>query len=486
MENMHGSVIINDREAEPLSNYVIKFIKSKNSETPYLDFKLTIDKRKGSDFPQIVKHIFAMSNYGGGWIAIGWKQEKANTFIPVGLPEDYELDQSTLQEKFNSYINEPITLDYTEIKETTTGKEKRFGFIFIPPSAKLLTPNKDGKYFSNGKEITIFKKEDIFYRRGTQSVHPSQQELEIITKRLKNENYRLSILSGEPDEINENIFSNLFELVKIPEYVYLATKKQLDDSSIKFVLKSAGVFPEFFYKFKEWNKQIITFENLSEETNPYTNLIDSHDVHKELVMLWLNDPEKSRIIMELLNRELTHYAIARGLYYDKYSDKLFYPTSFDKRFEQWPGRYSKSKKQVAAKIYASQLQRYIFYHAAIHCNFLRIGDKIFFRILPTFIITEDGKRPISGEKEGTIITRLSYNRYNSIYLNNILFWIHQLGTGQNIKIKDYLEILANPTMLNTPVGILFDIPSSEFRLKIENDELEETSETDNGEDNYDL
>ena len=33
-----------------------------------------------------------------------------------------------------------------------------------------------------------------------------------INERIKNENYRISILSGEPDKITEPLYSNLFEV----------------------------------------------------------------------------------------------------------------------------------------------------------------------------------------------------------------------------------------------------------------------------------
>lgn len=468
-----SGVVINEVEAEPLSDYVLDFLKRQKSETPYLDFKLTLNLGKGADFPEIAKDIFAFSNYGGGWILIGWKEEKKNQFLPVGLPDDCEIDQAILQEKFNAFVIEPIQISYKETKQIIDNVQRRFGFIFIPPSHKILVPSKDGKYKVGDKERIVFKKDDIFYRRGTQSIHPSEQELTIIKKRLEKENYRLSVLSGEPDQIDEEIYSNLFEIKKMPKYVYIGNKKQYDDSSIKFLLKQSGIFPEFFYKFKEWNKKIVTFENLQDETNPYSKLVEPYSITRELVDSWLSHPDKTIMIIELLNRELKHYAISKGMFYSKDRHKLYYPTVTDKRKESWRGRYAKSTRVVAAKMYAEQLKRFVYCHTAFFADFIRVGDRIFFRILPTFILTEDGKRATSGFNEGRVITRLSYDKYNSMYLNTILFWIHQLGDGKNVLIRDYIEIDSKPITINLPIGILFDIPSSEFRLEIEDTEIED-------------
>jgi len=479
MREVIGGVVINEVEAEPLSEYVLDFLTSQKKECPYLDFKLTIHIGKNSDFPEVAKDIFAFTNYGGGWILIGWKEEKKNQYLPVGVSDDYKVDQATLQEKFNSYSNKPIQIEYKEFNKMIDGVQRCFAVIYSPPSYEILKPVKEGKYRKGDKERVVFKKGDIFYRRGTQSIPPSEQELKIIKKRLEKENYRISVLSGEPDEIDETIYSNLFDVTKLPDFVHSGLKKAYDDVSIKVLLKQEGVFPEFFHKFKEWNKKIVTFENLWDTNNPYHKLVEEDSVVKEPIDKWIDDPDKNRIIVELLNRELKHYAIGKGMFHFRDRDKLYYPLKNEKRAERWRSRYGKSTRIVAAKVYAEQLQRYIYWHAAFFPNFIQLeSGKFFFRILPTFVLTNDGKHAIAGFKEGTVITRLSYNKYNSSYLNNLLFWIYKLGDGDDIHIRDYLTISSKPATTELPVGIIFDIPSSEFRLEI----AEESEEDVLGED----
>ena len=465
------SGIIKEFDAEPLNDDVINFLIAQKKECPYLDFKYTIHIRKNSDFPEIAKDIFAFSNYGGGWLLVGWKEEKKNQYIPVGLPDDYEVDQATLQEKFNSYANVPIQIEYREFTRIINGERRRFAAIYIPPSYKILQPIKDGVYKKRDKERVVFRKGDIFYRRGTQSIPPSEKEMDIIKKRLEKENYRISVLSGEPDEIEEEIYSNLFPVKKLPDFVYIGGEKGYDNVSIKVLLKQEGVFPEFFFKFKQWNKKIVTFENLYNENNPYQKLVKPETIVKEPIDYWLDEPDKNRIIVELLNKEFKHYAIRQGMFYFKQKDKLYYPTTLEKRREGWRSRYGKSTRTVAAKMYAEQLKKYIYWHAAFFSNFIQIEKgKFYLKILPTFVITEDGKHAIKGFREGTIITRLSYNKYNDSFLNTILFWMDQLGGGNDISIENYMVISSEPVKLKSPVGIVFDIPSSAFRLDIEDRE----------------
>lgn len=238
MREVVGGVVINEIESEPLSDYVIDFLASRKKECPYLDFKYTMHIGKESDFTEIAKDIFAFSNYGGGWILIGWKEIKSNHYVPEGLPEEYNIDQASLQEKFNSYSNITIELGYREFEKNS----KRFAAIYVPPSYDFLTPIKEGISKKGDKYRKVFEKEDIFYRRGTQSIHPSERELELIKKRLKKEKYRISMLSGEPDEINETIYSNLFPIKQLPKFIYSGLKKGYDHISIQVLLRQEGMY----------------------------------------------------------------------------------------------------------------------------------------------------------------------------------------------------------------------------------------------------
>lgn len=481
MDARMQTIVINEVETEPLSDYVINFLTSSTKESPYLDFKKILDIRKVSDFPEIAKDIFAFSNYGGGWLLLGWEEYKKNQFVPVGLPKDFELEPANLQTKFNSYSNIPLAIDYKEFQRDFRNKfplakeefakkinsiSNRFAAVFIPPSSDYLLPIKEGKYIIGEKERVVFKEKDLLYRRGTQSIPPSETEKSIIAKRLIKENYKLSLLSGEPDEIEEEIFSNLFEIKSSPKFVFSADIKDYDNASIKVLLKQFDVFPEFYFKFKIWSKKIVTFENLLDPNNPYRVIINEETISKQPIEGWLKDNDKHKVIKEVLNREIKHFAIKNGMRYGQKKNTLYYSCDSNGREESWKTRYSSSKKIVAALFYSNKLKRQVFWHVAFHPEVLEYSGKFYLRILPTFVITEDGKNSISNSSIGPIITKLSYDKYNSIYLNNVLFWIHQLGKGQDVVIKDYFKISKDPVKLKSKLGILYDIPSNEFKLEL--------------------
>jgi hypothetical protein len=487
MREIVGGVVINEVEAEPLSDYVLDFLSTQRKESPYLDFKLTLDIEKGGRFPEIAKDFFAFSNWGGGWILLGWLEHSNGQFVPVGLPESFRIDQASLQEKFNAYIDSPLTILYTtfekdlkhlftkakpDVQEKVNSTSNKFAAIYIPPSRELLIPKQDGTYQIENKTKTVFIKGQVYYRRGTQSTHPSPQELSLIKKRIVKEDYRISVISGEPDELEEELHSNLFEVTKLPASVYIAESKAYTNLELKSVLSKAGVFPNFFHKFKEWDGEIIIFENLFDVNCPYRELVEVNTIRQERTEEWLQNPDKRRIIVELLRRELIHHAVRKGLMAD-WKLRLYYPTEEHKRKEKWTSRYKQSNNTVAARMYAQQLQRYIYWHTCIRVSFLQIGKIFYLRIDPSFLITEDGKTLSDDKAVGSIVTRLTYNKYNDTYLNSILFWIQQLSTESVIQIKDYFSISTQPSTTTVSVGILYDIPSTEFRLNIDNPEDED-------------
>ena len=496
MSDRKNHVVINDELTDPIGSYVFDYLLSQTKETTFHDFKWTLDVSKtSSDFPKIMKDIFAFANYGGGYLVLGVKQNDhldddiKGSFVKVGLQENFEMEPAVLQEKINSYFDVKLSIGYATFTRTVNGEEKKFALIYIPPSPKILIPTKDGAYNVDGKERNAFLKDVVYTRRGTQSIAASDYEIEQIKKRLKNEEYRLSILNGEPEQINEKLYSNLFEIKTLPKTVYIGTAKYKTFVETIDALRKTHPDQVFFnLKYRPYEDKIITFQNLSNQMNVHSELVYADEIHQEPIADWLDKGDKERIIISLLNKEIVDKARSQGLRFDENTDRLFYPTNDDERSEEWPTRYKGvQKKQVAKKMWAEQLKRYVFSHAAIRTSAMRIGEKFYLRLNLTMTITDDGRRPMTGAAEGTIITRKSYRTYNKQQLNNILFWINKLGDGSNILVMKDLVISNEPLQTSLDTGISWDIPVADLKQIIENFEAEDEDVSESSEDeNYEF
>ena len=439
----------------PLDEIVVDFILSQKRETAELDFKLTLDIRKDSDFAKIAKDIFAMSNYGGGYILFGFQETKTGTFEPVGLPPDFHVDQASLQEKFNSYANDPLTIAYAEVEKEIEEQSRKFALIYVPPSTGVLKPVKYGVYDDHdGKIKKAFSKDEILFRRGTQSIHASQNETKFVERRASDTEYRIGLLSGRPDDVNENLYGNFFEITKLPTSIFEAELPR----NIRFSFFEIKEIP-----FIRQGDKIYSFCDLGQE--PFGKYITTGSLRKHELFSFLESQDKKILLTWLLNSEIRNAAIKKGLRHDhRHKNVYFYPTDRRERYETWKSRFKKSSRLVAKELYISQLKRSLFAHSAASISISLIGTKFYLKILPEIILTHDGYETIQSFREGLVKTRLSYNQYNDTFLNLVLFWISRFKSteGKSVDINGRINASPEPITIALDVGLRSDRPSEEF------------------------
>lgn len=471
--NAKGAVLINNVVSDPTGDYVFSYLLHQASESSFLDFKQTIDISRGSpDFPKIIKDVYAFSNYGGGWLLLGVKENDhsdpriKSKFVKAGLPESFQLEDASLQEKINSYLDDPIAVEYKEFLLTIDDKVRKFALIYFLPSHKIMVPSKDITYRLGDKEKTIVKKDIVYTRRGTQSITASSYEKSLMKKRLLKEEYRLSILSGEPDEINEVLYSNLFEVKSIPEWIYTGTAlyKSFDDSieALRSLFPNQRRFPLSYSIRKD---KIVTFANLTDFTDIHSKLVDTSTVRKDHTRDWLKDQDDANIVVGLLNRELATKALKQGMRVDRLRKKLYYEAAGnDERKEEWSPRYkSVQEKRVVKRMWAEPLGLHAYLHHAAKATIMRIGGDLYLCLNPTMVVTTDGKTPTTSIEARAFITSQSYGIYNKQQLNEILFWINKLGGGWDVSAGHGLTISREPVQAAAETGIAWDIPVADWK-----------------------
>ena len=220
------------------------------------------------------------------------------SFAKLGLVENFTLEQASLQEKINSYFDTPLEIGYTEFHRKFYNKQRKFALIYIPPSPKILVPFKDGIYKEGDKEKKAFVKDTIYTRRGTQCIPARDYEINYMKERIKNEQYRLSIISGEPDSVKEILHSNLFKVKSLPNDVYVGTAIYSTFGDVITALKKNHPDKNFFNPlYRSYKDKIVTFQNLSNPNNFHHELADGGTIHKEPLDEWLDEG----------NREKNHY-----------------------------------------------------------------------------------------------------------------------------------------------------------------------------------
>ncbi|MFQ5834145.1 MAG: RNA-binding domain-containing protein [Candidatus Thorarchaeota archaeon] len=449
----------NEINPDPLGEFMIEYLHGNRNENSRVDYKLTVDISRQSDFAKIAKHIFAMSNNGGGWLLFGYEDIGKGKIIPRGLDERFNVDQASLQEKFNSYCSEHIKVPfrtYEKMVEDEDGTlEKRlFAALFVPPSSEFLVPVKDGYYIedSSGKRKTVFEKEKILTRRESQSVEANAIEIAEIKERIHEEHHRLSMLDGKVDHVKETVFGNLLEVTKIPDHIY---KVKLAGTDFPFSM--TGQRP--FYITGNYAYSFCSFH-----LHPFNAFVEGKTQSKRKSTDYIGSSDEN-ILIVLLNLEAISAMRKRHLQYDRKSRCLYFPTDADERYESWGIPGMGRPRCVSRKRWVKKIGRYRWRHYAVKLSFEIIGPKVYLKVEPNIILTTDGRRPVHNPEEGTLITPLIRRRFNRTHYLDLHYWASLIPRRQDgsdiMSLGERVEVSPNYVCAFMEKGIAHDRPMKE-------------------------
>ena len=146
------------------------------------------------------------------------------------------------------------------------------------------------------------------------------------------------------------------------------------------------------------------------------------------------------------------------------TDRYYFPCDGEFRKISWRPRFRESSElTVARKAYLPVLSKTVFIHYAVNAGFDHFEKRVYLGLSPTLILTDDGKTPSTGEKEGAVLTSLLNKRYNQTFLNEVLFWAQQFSEGKGLigLAHGRALISSQPATSTLGVGVLADRPVSE-------------------------
>lgn len=453
-------------QSDPLSNDMVDYLYNLKRETQFLDYKRIVPSVRQADFPTIVKDAMAFANNGGGYIFIGVDENRGGSgasgkFTPVGLPDNFDLEPASLNEKINSFTDSTITVDYRQFERTIDGVPYRFGVLYVEPARKIISARKDGKYAdpSSGKIKHAFRIGDIYTRRGTQSRTAAVYEIDQINQKADQRDYQISVLSGQPDKGEEKLYSNLFPIKCMPESIYVGRSKFQSRAEVFHELRE---MPGFLLDLTILsNRELYSFQNLNCGESPYSELVHSRTTRKVATRDMLRT--NKNIVLSLMNKEILACGTRCGMHASMKDRRLFYATDNTERRISWASRFRNSSRIVAKSMYAAQLGREVFVHPAVRPSFVEIDGKFYLQLDTSIVLTEDGKRIIRGTRQGQVVTRLVYKSHNLSHLTNILFWVHQLGCGADVVLQDGFVVSHDPVTATCEYGLSWDIQVGEIR-----------------------
>lgn len=184
-------------------------------------------KEDFSCLEKILKEIVALSNTNGGKLLIGWK-EKDDEYKLKGIKQKTLslLKDEKINDKVDKYCAKKVNFKLNIIKNINKSN-KTVGVIEVHENdGYLIVFNKDYTIKENNKDVTLFRKGDIYVRHGSKTEKLTQQDLDDFVIKIKDFDYSdykeliglraneivdLFLLSSKNDQ--KKIKNNLFKIL---------------------------------------------------------------------------------------------------------------------------------------------------------------------------------------------------------------------------------------------------------------------------------
>lgn len=259
---------------------------------------------------------------------------------------------------------------------------------------------------------------------------------------------------SEPDLIRENLALNFFEIRQKPKYLwyaktrYRAVSELLTDS----INKVEGCFTLV-------NGKIWSFTPFS--TSQLAFALDGNEERISFDEALSNESYKN-IVIELLNKLLWMRLKNLGLNWDKNRIRYYFPPSeYGKsRLVPWPALKRSSERTVVFPMYR-QGEVECYAHIAASMKFVKFGEHVGLQVLPTRVLTIDGRKTKGGPTVGPEIVKLLYKVHNNQFWLEVMFWLYQLHTDGKIILtmhgSDVITLSDKPLMSTMDMGIFGDV-----------------------------
>ena len=251
----------------------------------------------------------------------------------------------------------------------------------------------------------------------------------------------------------EIVYSSLFEVLKLPVYVYKSKILPDEYQMGSFDELPTVIPPDIFLPYTIENDILWSFQNPSDQDSPFHNLVDKTCIQTISSREMWKDPIKQRWFVELLNKSMNIFMKQKGFGWDDIHHRYYFTPQEDgneKKVTYRPLNQKTSEKQVAWRPITKKtdLPKKYWLHRAISMRFLHVSSNQWcLSLRPEFRVTKDGFIPIISEKIGAKITRKKSRMFNYDLMGEINFWRSYLSDNEPriiLKFGDsYLNISSN-------------------------------------------
>ncbi len=220
----------------------------------------------------------------------------------------------------------------------------------------------------------------------------------------------------------EDLYSNLLEIKKLPEYIFMAETTFTRNKDVADEMRRIGadLNSEFILR----NKKILSFHDL--DTYPWNRLCDVGTLDRFGVEEWAfsDDMDRENEFRDLLNQSLTEMLRGKHVRYSR--AHRFYHFTATRKLSDRQYSYLSISKKTKRTVFSGYSKRKdsdqpAFYrHSAFVGKFLKFDDKWYLEISPTYHFTRDGFEDYKFAEDK--IKKIKMLELNMAILGQVIMW----------------------------------------------------------------
>jgi hypothetical protein len=251
-------------------------------------------------------------------------------------------------------------------------------------------------------------------------------------------------VQSNPDPIDEILPCNLLPVISAPEFVWVAPLVKVissDKSQINqhiFFFNDTATTEIYTPVFALNSGNVVSFHDLGAEDGPFSIAVRSRETRRVPVASYLATPDTQRLFVNLLNMHIGRhcYSSRVGLVTapDDQRRRYFFPVDEEGRDKLFRWRRSARPRTVAKQYHDREGQIIFCRHLAAELPIARLGNRLFLKIVPTWLFTTDGRANslMKGKRVGVLAMRWLGRERNVQILYHTRFWAYVLSQGRSV------------------------------------------------------
>ena len=278
------------------------------------------------------------------------------------------------------------------------------------------------------------------------------------------------------DDVDEQLASNLFPIIDIPKVVWHGPTNYSNKEVYEFLKnESTGTLPTFIIK----EKKIFCFWDLTDKECPFRNILSADVIGSDNVYSWIKDEDKSRWLVELLNKGLKHYCQKLFLRFDSEHKRYFFvPEHGLNREVKWNTGKRKATRTVVKKNTRGKSDEVFWSHQTLQAKFTIINEDMFLQLVPGWTFTTNGFESLPSKQIGPLSTKWTTKEHNPSVLYHIRFWSSYLSQASESIIlplgKSTCKIDTTPAVIELNKGLADDLNPIDKVFEIAHNEIQST------------